>query len=228
MGGEITGGAIAAGAMALIAALVWQRNAQREFAARRAAIFDDCRTLLQGSGQIDPGSDYPLLRGTYRDSNLLLQPLLDHVGYRKVTSLWLVLTLNKPMPVDGTLDILFRPANIEFFSRIEQLPQRIYLSEEWPAHHMARISSAHWQPPLELLHAALGDALDSTDLKEIVLSPRGIRLVVRVCGVERGHYMVLRSMLPEVERIPPDWLRYWLDTLLTVAATAESDTREAA
>ncbi len=228
MGGELTGGGIAAGVFFLIACLLWQRRAQRGFAARRAAIFDDCRALFEQCGQIDPGSDYPLLQGRYGNAKVLLQPLLDHVGYRKVPSLWLVLTVDSPMALGGSLDVLFRPANIEFFSQIEQLAQRIHLGDEWPSHHMARISPTGWKAPLSTIHTALGDAIESPDLKEIVVTPRGVRLVVRVCGVERGHYLVLRAMLTEVERIPSEWLAYWLDTLLTVAAAIRADVGETA
>ena len=228
MGGELTGGGIAAGVFFLIACLLWQRRAQRGFAARRAAIFDDCRALFEQSGQIDPGSDYPLLQGKYGNAKVLLQPLLDHVGYRKVPSLWLVLTVDSPMPLGGSVDVLFRPANIEFFSQIEQLAQRIHLGDEWPSHHMARVSPAGWQAPLSTIHTALADAIASPDLKEIVVTPRGVRLVVRVCGVERGHYLVLRAMLTEVERIPSEWLAYWLDTLLAVAAAVRADVGETA
>ncbi len=228
MGGELTGGGIAAGVFFMIACLLWQRRAQRGFAARRAAIFDDCRALFEQSGQIDPGSDYPLLQGQYGNAKVLLQPLLDHVGYRKVPSLWLVLTVDSPMALSGSFDVLFRPANIEFFSQIEQLAQRIHLGDEWPSHHMARVSPVGWQAPLSAIHTALGDAIASPDLKEIVVTPRGVRLVVRVCGVERGSYLVLRSMLTEVEQIPSEWLAYWLDTLLTVAEAVRADIGETA
>ncbi len=228
MGGELTGGGIAAGVCFMIACLLWQRRAQRGFAARRAAIFDDCRALFEQSGQIDPGSDYPLLQGQYGNAKVLLQPLLDHVGYRKVPSLWLVLTVDSPMALSGSFDVLFRPANIEFFSQIEQLAQRIHLGDEWPSHHMARVSPVGWQAPLSAIHTALGDAIASPDLKEIVVTPRGVRLVVRVCGVERGSYLVLRSMLTEVEQIPSEWLAYWLDTLLTVAEAVRADIGETA
>jgi hypothetical protein len=210
---------VATGLAGLVAAWWWQRRAQRGFAARRAAIFDDCRAMLERAELARPGSDYPLLRGAYSGRRFLLQPLLDHVGYRKVPSLWLVITSDEPLPVGGSVDILFRPANIEFYSGIDGLPERIHLPPEWPVHHMARVGPAGWKPPLATMRAALGDAGDNPDLKEVVLTPRGVRLVVRVCDVERSHYMVLRSMLPQVERIPPEWLAYWLDT---VAALADS------
>ena len=207
---------VASGLAGLVAAWWWQRRTQRGFASRRAGIFDDCGAVLEDMELASPGSDYPLLRGAYAGRRFLLQPLLDHVGYRKVPSLWLVITADQALPVEGSVDILFRPANIEFYSGIDDLPERIHLPDEWPAHHMARVGPAGWQPPLAAMRAALGEAGDNPDLKEVVLTPRGVRLVVRVCDVERSHYMVLRSMLPQVERIPPDWLAYWLDAVARI------------
>lgn len=207
---EMSSAGVAVALVGVAAAWFWQRRAQARFRARRASIFDDCRAVLQGAELISPGSDYPLLRGCFEGEQVMLQPLLDHVGYRKVPSLWLLITVDRPLPVEGRVDIVFRPANIEFFSSIDRLPERVYLGSEWPEHHMARVGPVGWRPPLAQMHAALGEAIDSTDLKEIVVTPKGIRLVVRVCGVERSHYMVLRSMLPELERIPSEWLITWL------------------
>lgn len=208
---------VAVAVAGLLAAGWWQGRVQRGFAARRAAIFEDCRGVLQSAELASPGSDYPLLRGVLGGRRFLLQPLLDHVGYRKVPSLWLVITIDEVLPVQGSVDILFRPDNIEFYSGIDGLPERIELPAEWPAHHLARVGPAGWQAPLAAMRAALGEAGESADLKEVVLTPRGVRLVVRVCGVERSHYMVLRSMLPQVERIPPDWLNHWLDVVSGLA-----------
>ena len=208
---------VAVGLVGLLAAGWWQRRVQRGFAARRAALFDDCREVLSRAELAHPGSDYPLLSGAYAGRRFLLQPLLDHVGYRKVPSLWLVITVDEALPVTGSVDILFRPDNIEFYSGIDGLPERIHLSTEWPSHHLAKVGPVGWPPPLAAMRAALGEAGESPDLKEVVVTPRGVRVVVRICGVERSHYMVLRSMLPQVDRIPPDWLAYWLDTVASMA-----------
>lgn len=217
---------VAAGVAGLVGAWWWQRRAQRGYAARRAAIFDEARGLLGGVDVVHPGSDYPLLRGEYEGHHVLLQPLLDHVGYRKVPSLWLVITVDRPGIVDGSVDILFRPANIEFYSSIERLPERIHLGPDWPPHHMARVGPAGWQPPLGAMREALGPAIGEPDLKELLLTPRGLRLVVRVCDVERSHYMVLRSMLPQVDRIPADWLHHWLGVAGRLADTVGDRARQ--
>lgn len=224
----ISAAGVAAGLAGLAGAWWWQRRAQRGFAARRAAIFDDCRGMFGAADVVHPGSDYPLLRGEHGGRRVLLQPLLDHVGYRKVPSLWLVITLNEPLPVDGSVDILFRPANIEFYSGIDTLPERIHLPADWPEHHMARVGPPGWTPPLALMRDAIGEAVESPDLKEVALSPRGVRMVVRICDVERSQYMVLRAMLPQVERIPADWLDYWVGVAGRLADTVGSRARQGA
>jgi len=224
--GGLSAAGVAAGLAGLVGAWWWQRRAQRGFANRRAAIFDDCRGLFDVVDVVCPGSDYPLLRGEHAGRRVLLQPLLDHVGYRKVPSLWLVITIDQPLRLDGSVDILFRPANIEFYSGIDTLPERIHLPADWPEHHMARVGPPGWAPPLTLMRSAIGEAGDSPDLKELVLSPRGLRMVVRICDVERSHYMVLRAMLPQVDRIPADWLAYWVGVAGRVVDAVGSRARQ--
>jgi hypothetical protein len=216
-----------AGVVASVAGLVgawwWQRRAQRGYAARRAVIFDDCRGLFGAADVVHPGSDYPLLRGEHSGRRVVLQPVLDHVGYRKVPSLWLIITVDQPSGLEGSVDILFRPANIEFYSSIDSLPERIHLPVDWPAHHLARVGPFGWKPPLSAMRDALGEAGESPDLKELVLSPRGLRLVVRICDVERSHYMVLRAVLPQIDHIPADWLVDWLGVVDRLADTVASE-----
>jgi len=76
------------------------------------------------------------------------------------------------------------------------------------------------------MREALGPAIGELDLKELLLTPRGLRLVVRVCDVERSHYMVLRSMLPQVDRIPADWQHHWLGVAGRLADTVGDRARQ--
>lgn len=220
----------------LIAALVagggalalWHRRRQRSFAAERAAVFDDCRALFDETVTEDCGVDYPRLSGRYQGASFELQPLLDHIGYRKVPSLWLSLTLRTPLPLAGTFDVLMRPQNIEFWSASAQLEERIDLPADWPAHHIAKVSPAGWRPPLERLRDGLGALAEDPPFKELLVSPRGVRLVHRLCGVERAHYLVLRSLLPENTRIAPEMLVPLLDAALNVASALKVTSLEKA
>lgn len=199
--------------------LAWHLRVQRRFARERAAVFDRCLALFDEATVEDCGADYPRLTGRHRGASFELQPMLDHVGYRKVPSLWLAVTLRAPQPVDGQFDLLMRPQNIEFWSVSSQLDERIDLPADWPGHHLAMISPAGWQPPLAALRAGLGTLGDEPSFKELLVTPRGVRIVHRLCGVQRAHYLVLRSLLPDSTRVEPELLRRLLDTTLDVSAS---------
>lgn len=205
-------------ALAACALLTWRLlQLARGQAAQRRAVLDDCTALLGEPGVHDLGTDYPCLRGRYGGAPVEVQPLLDHVGFRKVPSLWLLLTLRAPLPVPGRLDVLLRPQNIEFYAD-GGAPRghRFDLPPDWPAHHLARVDPPDWAPPLAALREALQPLLEEQSLKQLLLTPGGLRLVVRAGGVRRADYLVLRSLLPEHTRIPAALLQGALDAALRV------------
>jgi hypothetical protein len=51
------------------------------------------------------------------------------------------------------------------------------------------------------------------------VSPRGVRIVFRVGGVQRAHYLVLRSLLPDETRVEPELLQPLLDAALRIASS---------
>lgn len=211
-----------------VALLGWQqrRHAHRH-AAARAAVFDDCRTLLDRAKTEDHGADYPRLAGRYRGGRFEVQPLLDHVGFRKHPSVWLTVSLHAALPLAGALEVLMRPQNIEFYAAGTDWEQRLELPEAWPAEHIARLDRAGWTPPLEAIRHGLEDWLMEPSFKSVLVTPRGVRLVVRLCGVRRGDYLLLRALRPDAERVPPALLERVMDAALRIAAAihAEQHTR---
>ena len=211
-------------ALAASGLLAWRfLQMARAQAVQRRAVLDDCTALLGEPGVHDRGTDYPCLRGRYGGAPVEVQPLLDHVGFRKVPSLWLLLTLRAPLPVPGRLDVLLRPQNIEFYAD-GGAPQgeRFDLPSDWPAHHLARVDPPGWAPPLAALREALQPLLDDQSLKQLLLTPSGLRLVVRAGGVRRADYLMLRSLMPEQTRIPAALLQRTLDAALRVRGVLPS------
>lgn len=213
--------AASAGVAALLAA--WQRCVVRREASRRALAFADCDKLLSDSALVDTGTDYPRLQGHYGGLRVEIQPLLDHVGFRKVPSVWMAVTAHAQLPLGGSFDVLMRPRNIEFYAASSRLEQRIDLPAGWPVDHLAKVSPAGWEPPLETLRAAAADWLQEPTLKELLVTPRGLRLVVRLGGVDRGSYLVLRSLRPESDRVPRALLQSVLDGALRIARAVRDD-----
>jgi hypothetical protein len=197
----------------------WQHRAQRHFRDERAALFDHCAGMFDAVDVTDSGAEYPRLSGRYGGAQFELQATLDHVGYRKVPSLWLSVTLRAPLPVGGSFDLLMRPQNTEFWSASDSFDERIDLSADWPAHQIAKVSPAGWRPPLHSLREAAGNLLDEPSFKELLVSSRGVRIVFRVGGVQRAHYLVLRSLLPDETRVEPELLQPLLDAAQRIASS---------
>lgn len=222
----MTGAQAWAPALATCVLLAWRllQSAHAHAAQRRTAL-DECVPLFGEASVRDGGSDYPVLHGRYRGARFEVQPLLDHVGFRKLPSLWLLVTLPGDLPVPGRLDVLLRPQNIEFYADDNGAPhavgERIELPVDWPAHHLARLTPG-WSPPLAALREALDGLLEAAALKQLLVTSRGLRLVVRAGGVRRADYLVLRSLLPEQPRIPAALLQEALDAALRVRGVLAS------
>lgn len=204
--------------------LGWQQlRQQRRQAAARTAVFDDCRALLAGARVEDHGADYPRLAGRHRGGRFMVQPMLDHVGFRKHPSVWLAVGLHAPLPLGGAFELVMRPQGIEFYAAGNDWEQRLELPPGWPAEHLAKVDRTGWTPPLEAIRRGAGDWLADSALKSLLVTPRGVRLVVRLCGVRRGDYLLLRALRPEAERVPPALLVRAMDGALGIAAAIDAE-----
>jgi hypothetical protein len=186
---------VAATAALLLAlvALTWlyRRDAQRQ-RLQRAALFSRCLDLFQTYRVTQQGADFPQLAGTYRGFPIRLEPILDTVAWRKIPSLWLKVTVLAPNPQTGVLDFLVRPQGVEFYSLSDELPHRVRVPEGWPQHAILCTDDIARMPRLELIaqHMAL---FEDPKMKELLITPKGTRLVRQLWQAQRTEYLVLRQ-----------------------------------
>jgi hypothetical protein len=135
---------------------------------------------------------HPVLEGAYRGYAIRLEPIIDQVAVRKLPSLWLLTTVFAPVPYRGTVDILARPQNTEFYSPADRLDHTIATPPGWPTHAQIRSDDPAAMPPRDRLtpHVAM---FEDPRVKELVVTPRGVRIVYQIDQAERGHYLVLRQ-----------------------------------
>jgi hypothetical protein len=210
---------IAAFVIAALAALalVYRRDRIRLRQAR-SAYFDDCRPLFARCSLSQDDVDFPMLEGIYRGRRVRLQPIVDHVALRKLPSLWLLLTVFEELPQDATLDLLLRPQNVEFYSPSARLPVTLALPAGWPAHALLRTDDESRLPPLERLtpHMAM---FEDPKMKELVVTPNGVRLVYQAEQAERAHYAVLRHARFTTARLPSALAQELLDRASAIIET---------
>lgn len=169
----------------------------------RAALFDACRPLLESYRIVQDDVDFPTLTGLYRGYAIEAEPLVDHLGFRKIPSLWLKVTVKCELPIDGTFDLLVRPQNIEFFSPAAELPENILTPEGWPAHAVIKGDRPAGMPRLALLEPHVLSLFADAKAKELLVTPRGVRIVYQVNQVQRGEYLVLRALTFADVALPP-------------------------
>jgi len=202
---------------AAFAAVLWfiYRYDRGKKRAGRATYFADCMSLFEDCRITERDLDYPLLDGRYRGHTVRLEPVVDHIAFRKLPSFWLKVSVRGELPITGTVDFLVRPQNTEFYSPAAELPVTLPIPPGWPAHALLRTDIRDRSPPVELLtpHMAM---FDDAKTKELLVTPRGVRIVYQAHQAERAYYLVLRQAEFGIVRLPPELARRLLEQAIAV------------
>jgi hypothetical protein len=208
--------------------LIYRRDRARKQASR-AAYFDDCSSLFEDCRVAQDGIDFPILDGRYQGHRIRLEPVVDHMAVRKLPSLWLKVSLFGELPIAGTIDFLMRPQNTEFYSPSAGLPISLRIPPAWPQHALLRTDIEDRSLPVEMLTPHM-QIFDDEKTKELVITPRGVRIVYQASQGERAYYMVLRQPEFGEPRLPIVLVRRLLEQAIAVYNSAamlpECDTRE--
>jgi hypothetical protein len=166
------------------------RNAVK---AERAAMFNGCLEMFKAPLVVQDDVNFPVLTGNYRGYEVKLEPIADHVAFRKLPSLWMLITIKAEVPYRGIFDFLMRPQNLEFFSPSSQLEERIEIPKDWPQYAIIRTNRAGEMPPMDKLSKHMG-LFEDSKAKELLVTPRGVRIVYQANQAEQRNYRVTRSM----------------------------------
>lgn len=187
---SVTGIAVAAGLAAGLAVL--NRREREASRAQRRTLFDGCFALFEHAALTQDDVAYPVLTGSYRDHSVRIEPIVDQVAFRQVPSLWLAVSVRQDLPVAGTFDLLARRANVEFWSQAGALPLCVRLPDDWPSHTSLKSDHDVSGSLLDALDPHVRELFSDPRSKELVVMPRGVRIVYQVQAADRSEYLVLR------------------------------------
>ncbi|MEZ5799161.1 MAG: hypothetical protein R3D63_17795 [Paracoccaceae bacterium] len=196
-----------------------RRAARAGYFAKLAPLFNTTEVRLQPTG-------LPRMTGRRGALAYDLQALPDSLTFRKLPALWVMVSLPQPMPVGATLDLMARPSGQEPFSHFAQLPQLLPRPDFLPEGVAIRSDDATAVPP-EYLLARHADLFDDPRVKELLISPRGLRVVILAEEAERGRYLLFRDA--EMAQVPlaPGRVAPLLDRLARLAQDLHSIASEA-
>lgn len=192
-------------ALRLVRAAARRAGARAGYFAALETLFDRCETRLQPSG-------FPRMTGWRGGLAFDLRALPDSLTFRKLPVLWVLVTLPGALPVRATLDIMARPSGGEIFSRFATLPQSLPPLAALPEGVAARSDDAAGVPPAALIarHAAL---FADPRVKELVIAPAGLRVVLLAEEADRGRYLLFRDAETGMTPVAPARIAPVLDAL---------------
>ena len=181
-------------AIALAALLLRQiMRAARRRRAEPERLFSGAGTVLENPS-ISPVSTAGVhqLTGRYKGHDVQVKLIADTLAVRKLPTLWLMVTLPGPVPVSATLDLMMRPTGPTSFSNFDLLPFTVQAPPGFPEHAVIRSDDpARMLPPaviaghLAPFHGPRG--------KELLITPKGLRMVMLMAEADRARYGVFRQ-----------------------------------
>lgn len=187
----------------------------RARATDRAGYFHAVKPLFDGGETRVQPTGFPRMTGRRDGLAFDLQAVPDTLTFRKLPALWVLITLPEPLPLDATLDVMARPSGNEPFTRFATLPQSLPTPDELPREISIRTDDAPRLPPPDLV-AAHADLFSDPRVKELVLSPKGLRIVILAEEADRGRFLIFREAEMGRSPLPPSRLEPLLDRLAAI------------
>jgi hypothetical protein len=174
-------------------------RASRDRKEARAGYFNAVKPLFDGGETRLQPTGFPRMTGRRAGLAFDLQAIPDTLTFRKLPALWVLVTLPEPLPLQATLDLMARPSGNESFTRFGALPLSLPTPDDLPGDVAIRSDDAARIPPADLVARHAGLFTDTT-VKELVLSPKGLRIVILAEEADRGRYLIFRDA--EMARTP--------------------------
>lgn len=187
----------------LVLLVVLYRRDQQLARRRRGEFFADCVSVLDRPEIAIDDFGYPRLTGWFDGALVRADVVVDCLGLRKLPSLWLRMTIEAPVATGAVLDVMMRPSGAEFFSPFASLLHRLDTPADWPERAVVHTDNPDRLPPPELL-APHVSALAEPKAKELIIAPKGVRIVWQADEAQRSDYLLLRQARFDVVRFDRD------------------------
>ena len=197
-------------------ALAWlQQRRQSTTRAARGRLLDACAGLVEAPRRSANPAGFDRVDGGYRGYAVRLELEEDVSGLRKLPSLWLHLSLaGHALRGRPTLDILARPRNTEFYSPSGEWDMRVSPRPGWPEDALYR--TAGTAPDVAAIDGDVRRLFADGRMKELVVTPRRVRLTYQAKEARRGDYQLLRAAVFDDEPLPVETVSALLRAALRV------------
>jgi hypothetical protein len=167
------------------------------------ALFEPAAEVLEQRRLVPRGLDFPVLYGRFQGRDVRVEPVVDAVALRVVPVLRLIVTVRERFPGQPRLSVLSNETGHEFYAGHRDLPR--WREPGWP--EWASVACGPEGVDRELADAAVGLVTEDAAVKQILVTDRGVRSVVRGARAGSSTYRVTRQVDLSGARIDAEDLR---------------------
>ncbi|BCM18047.1 hypothetical protein [Mesorhizobium sp. J8] len=220
-----------AGAIALGVAghIAWLARASRNRAkAALAADMASVRSIVPDAADISDGAAGVVTwAGTWNGQRVQLRTIVDTLATRKLPTRWLSVSITEPVAVPGVFDMMMRPNSATTFSNFDHLPHTLPKVLGFPADAVLRTDRRGVAFPQDLI-AAHTEIFAESRAKELLITPKGVRIVWLLAEAERTRYGVFRQAAFGDAGIDPALIERLLEAASTLRQAINRRERQAA
>mgnify|MGYP006272316689 CR=1 FL=1 len=211
-------------ALATIVAVILIALLVRDYYRRSAAIREEPKRLFANIIPILKNTNVHksdtagvhCIEGSYRDHFFLIRTVADTLALRKLPSLWLMVTLPRLQPFTATFDLMMRPATASTFSNFDFLNHTVNCPADYPEEAVLRSDDPTNMISVSLAAPHVRRIFVDKRMKELLISPKGTRLVRQLAEGDRARYGVFRQADFDNHIIDPVILQSLMDSLITL------------
>jgi hypothetical protein len=181
---------IVVGSAAILVLVALQTTHSRKVGRERRAVLGCVEALFDEVTVTQDGIGYPSLRGRWNGHSVKLDLVVDSVAMRQLPTLWMLVTVLRPLPVRTPIDITLRPRSSDIVSAGIGFAYEHAVPPGWPP-DVRVTSSGPALPPLEALDAFV-ELLQQPTTKGLFIAPGGVRIVHELARGAIGQYRVVR------------------------------------
>ena len=216
-------------ALALVLHLAWLARASRNRAkAALAAEVASIRTVIADAVDISDGTvGVVTWVGSWNERRVQVRTIVDTLATRKLPTRWLAVSITEPVAVPGTLDMMMRPNSATTFSNFDHLAHTLPKVLGFPAEAVLKADRKGVAFPQDLIAAHTGIFAEGR-AKELLITPKGVRIVWLLAEAERARYGVFRQAAFGEAKIDPGLIERLLEAASELRDAINRRERQAA
>jgi hypothetical protein len=181
-------------ALALILHLALLARASRNRAsAGLATDTASIRTVVADAVDVSDGTaGVATWAGTWHGRRVQVRTIVDTLATRKLPARWLSISVTEPVAVPGAFDMMMRPGSPTTFSNFDHLDHALPKTADFPPEAVVRTDRKGVRFPQDIITSHL-DIFAEGRAKELLITPKGARIVWLLAEAERARYGVFRQ-----------------------------------